>query len=367
MSISNEGLVSQNEIINPGHGMSSGTDSIDLTFSANIAPSITGAGNALAIYIIYGWISLEEGPGVATVGEKDTGYSISDDVSNPGVGAPENQYAELFGGIVNQVYSGSTLGSPPYPTQGGQSIIIETVDCTWGFMSGDTITIQLNDTFDYIAAYAFLYSGDGIVPFYISDIPQFVKPEGGALDFGGTGTNGEIYFDSTYAGGDYTGGGPIGGLYGGLAYGMFYADFEFADGQQLLALTVLEGGEYLLGGDGGWTKPATLTQDTDDITDASGFWTSQVAKQIATGDCNVSSPFIYRIWSQVYPGDGTQGTSPIAEWESSPSRRSTDSDGVFGPGAGMFWVQIQDLFVAPTVSAISLDRIRFRAFQSGDA
>lgn len=352
MAVSGPTLIASSEVINPGHGMTGGADTITLTFASAVAPSVPGAGTALVIFLVYGWTDLTYDPATSTyTGEKNgTVAGLSDDVANPGGGIPANRYFQVIspsGSTISPVFSDPAIAGPtelPFATQGGTSQAVWGVDANWGFAIGDTISIALSDTYDYEAAYAFLYTGDGIVPNYLSSVDQFVK----TLSFAGSGDAGETIIDSTIAGGSFAEGCPCNGPF----TGSIYSDFAFPTNQQIIAMSVLEGGEYLVGGaptvggDVGRDLPATLIQDTDSIADASGFWTPQVVKQVAAGDCCAVGATLYTIWSQEYPGDGTQGGDPILQFESSPSRRVTNSEGDnFSAAAGIFWAVVQDLFV----------------------
>lgn len=354
MAVSGPTLVASSEVIIPGHGGSGGTDTITLTFAGAIPPSVPGDGTALVIFIIYGWIDLTYNPGTDTIGGAKSGLitGLSDDVVNPG-GIPANRYFEVIspiGSAVSRVISDptvatSTNSNTDFATQGGTISAVYGADANWGYAIGDSISIALDDTYDYKAAFAFLYTGDGIVPNYISSVDQFIRV---MTQQAAAGDSGEIIFDSTIEGGSFIEGCPCAGPY----FGSVYSDFGILDGQKMMALSVLEGGEYLVGGAPtiagfvGRDLPATLIQDTDDIADGLGFWTAEVLKQVAAGDCNVASALVYKLWSQTYPGDGTQGADPIMQFESSPDRRVTDSEGDnFSAATGISWMAVQDLFV----------------------
>lgn len=357
MSVSTPTLVAQNEIINPGHGLTSGADSIALTLGADIPPATPGDGAALVVYLVAGWINLAKDPVFpGDIGVKDTGYAVSDDVTNPGGGFPSNAYYQVMGNTFDKVYSADMSGGAPFATQGGQSIVIVGADATWGYQAGDTITFALNDTFDYLAAYAYLYRGDGVIPFYIESAPQIVTL--GDLSQSGTGPIGEFFLDASLIGGAYSEGGPIGGLFPSPFAGEVYGDtlYGLSADQKLLALTVLQGGEWLLGPfEDYWNKPATLVQDTDDIVDDLSVWTPEILKQIAAGDCNVNTALIYKFWSQTYPG-ASQAAVPIVQFESSPSRRVSDADGVFAPGGGIYVVKVVD-FLPPVPQGPAFNRV----------
>lgn len=342
MAVTAFGLQSQDELINPGPG----STTLTLTMPT-ITPAAAGDGAALVIYVISGWIDATHFP---TTGERNAVLTISDNVANPG-GRPANSYVSRFQGQISPIYNQTNPPSwtPPDGTQGGQEIQIIEVEATWGYVAGDAITISTVDTFDYQAAYAFLWRGDGVIPGYLGGggpqtaIPTGIGPELATITSANGGGYGNI--NETLSLGDY-----IDGLVPSDFAGATYGDYGFGTGQKLVSLVVVEGGGAMLVGSQNYNKTGTICDGSEVITDALGVWgAAEVTKHIAVGDCNVDTGFSYVLWEQTYPGAGQAGTS-ICEFVSSPSRIVSDVDGIFSPAGGMYWMQVNDLLLPPATN-----------------
>lgn len=340
MAVTALGLVSQDELINPG----AGNDTLTLTMPT-IAPAVVGDGAVLVIYVIAGWIEAAVDP---TTGERNSTLTISDDVTNPG-GKPPNTYVSRFSGQISPIYNQTNPPSwtPPLGTVGGQQIQIIEVEATWGYVSGDAITITTGDTFDYLAAYAYLWRGNGVIPAYLGGSgPQTAIPTASIGGFPELATittangGGELNINGTLLLGDY-----IDGLVASDFASAIYGDYAFTTSQKLVSLVIVEGGGAMAVGSQVYLKTGTITDGSEVITDALGVWGgAEVTKHIAVGDCNIDTGFSYVLWEQTYPG-AIQAATSICEFVSSPTRIVSDTDGIFSPAGAMYWMQINDLFV----------------------
>jgi hypothetical protein len=321
MTVTNHGIVASTELSDASHGATVGADVLNLTLTESVA-----AGNLLVVVTIQGYVwpdflaspkslnftSVVDNAGGGGNVYYDFGPSLTDAIPGP-------YYTQLL-------QSGYFAESPATQQDGYQIQVYYCIPDN-SLSIGDIVTVTSTDTFNYFAGYVWKFSTDKLftlsVPLIagVSSYYQFPSARNGEQGFDGSiiyGYNGAIHTS------------PLASH--------IYANLGLLDGEQLIALTILNGADADRV-DGVVTQiPATVVQDGDDIQDFSGFWTPDYYKDVGTGVINTDTGFVYRFWTMTY--NSAHAENVIADFRSNPYRRD-DIDGRSPPGA-VIYLQIHE-------------------------